>query len=134
MLCFLLPQYNNKLAVIKVLVFKYPPTTTMGSWRQLPAEIRRMIYEFVEKNHNYKTEPLARAGYASVCREWQCFFEPLNFQRLVVDQDGLNNFDKFTKGLRQGFVKHVWLRVRLDEYDCSACSVPEADLDVDGKF
>jgi len=91
-----------------------------------------MIYGLIEENHDAKTEPLARAGYASVCREWQFFFEPHNFQRLVIDQDRLRNLDKFTKGSRRAFVKHVWLLIRLDEYDCSACSVPEAEIDVDG--
>ena len=85
-----------------------------------------MIYENLAESHSVKTDPYARAGYATVDREWQRFFEPLNFRRLVVDQDRLDDLDKFTaKGYRRCFVEHIWLRVRLDEYDCVVCQVQE---------
>jgi len=85
-----------------------------------------MIYENLAESHSVKTEPYARAGYATVDREWQRFFEPLNFRRLVVGQDRLDDLDKFTaKGYRRCFVEHIWLRVRLDEYDCVVCQVQQ---------
>ena len=87
-----------------------------------------MIYEFLAESHDFKTEPYARAGYATASREWQRFFEPLNVRRLVVDQDRLDDLDKFTtdlKAYRRPFVEHIWLRIRLGEYDCTVCQVEE---------
>lgn len=84
-----------------------------------------MIFEVLAESYSFKTEPYARASYAAIGRDWQRFFEPLNFQRLVVDQDLLDDLEKFTansKSYRRSYVEHMWLRVRLDEYDCSLSS------------
>lgn len=44
--------------------------STMGHWRRLPAEIRQVILEMVAVEYSFKSGAYARAGYASVCREW----------------------------------------------------------------
>ncbi|KAB5511730.1 hypothetical protein GE09DRAFT_1267827 [Coniochaeta sp. 2T2.1] len=94
-------------------------------WLALPPEIRIMVLALVEKDHCFRTEPYARAGYASVTREWQAYFEPLNFHRLVVDQDRLGELKRITSGgYRHRFVKHLFLRLRLQE-NCLVCQLPE---------
>jgi hypothetical protein len=101
----------------------------MGRWRRLPAEIRSMILEMVAEDYRFKYEPYARAGYASVCREWQPVFEQRNFQRLVLDQECISGLEQFMgkKATRQrrDYLEHLLLRVRLNEYDCIVCQSKE---------
>lgn len=56
-------------------------------WGKIPAEIRIITLDNVAEDYRFKTDHLARAGYASFCREWRPVFEQQNFRRLVVDQD-----------------------------------------------
>ncbi|KAK3934920.1 hypothetical protein QBC46DRAFT_324280 [Diplogelasinospora grovesii] len=102
----------------------------MGCWARLPAEIRLMVLENVAEDYRYKSEPHARAGYAIVCQEWRAFFEPRNFQRLVLDQDRISDFELFLgrespRSHRQEYVRHVVLRIRLGEYTCAVCKSKE---------
>ncbi|KAK3943296.1 hypothetical protein QBC46DRAFT_307703 [Diplogelasinospora grovesii] len=98
------------------------------SWHTLPAELRLMILELVSCAYTFRQEDrYARAGYASVCREWQCFFEVRIFRRLIVDQDRISDLDKFTAqlGRRRANIKQIQLRVKLADYDCSVCQLEE---------
>jgi hypothetical protein len=98
----------------------------MGRWRRLPAEIRSMILEMVAENYRFKSEQCALAGYASVCREWQPVFEQRNFQRLVLDHERISDLEQVmgTKQ-RRDYLGHLFLRVRLDDYDCTVCKSKE---------
>jgi hypothetical protein len=98
----------------------------MGRWRRLPAEIRSMILEMVAEDYRFKSEQYALAGYASVCREWQPVFEQRNFQRLVLDQDRISDLEQFM-GTRQrrDYLGHLFLRVSLNDYDCTVCKSKE---------
>jgi hypothetical protein len=98
----------------------------MGCWRRLPAEIRSTILEMVAEDYRFKSEPYARAGYASVCREWQPVFEKRYFQRLVLDQERISSLEQFIgKKARRDYLEHLLLRVRLNEYDCTVCQSKE---------
>lgn len=79
-------------------------------------------------DYNHKTEPYARAGYASVCKTWHPFFEELNFERLIVDSERLLDLDKIVRGNKRQRIqdiRHLWLRIKLGEYDCDACQSVE---------
>ena len=90
---------------------------------RLPAEIRFMILEMVAEDYRFKSEPYARAG---VC---QPVFEQRNFQRLVLDQERIFDFEQFMgkqdTRQRRWYLKHLFLRVRLNEYDCTVCQSKE---------
>lgn len=92
----------------------------------MPAEIRWVILEMVAEEYSFKSEPYACAGYASVCRDWQPVFEQRNFQRLVVDQERIPDLERFI-GInhRRDYLQHLFLRIRLDEYDCTVCQSQE---------
>ncbi|CZR56373.1 uncharacterized protein PAC_06261 [Phialocephala subalpina] len=98
----------------------------MSSWDRLPAEIRSMILEAVAEDYRFDSEqPYGRAGYARVCREWQPVFEQRNFQRLVLDQDRIDDLEQFMTKQRRELLEHVSLRIRLPEYDCTVCQSEE---------
>jgi hypothetical protein len=98
----------------------------MGCWRRLPAEIRPMILEMVAEDYRFKSEHYTLAGYARVCREWQPVFEKRNFQRLVLDQERISDLEQVmgTKQ-RRDCLKHLFLRVKLNDYDCTVCKSKE---------
>jgi hypothetical protein len=87
----------------------------MAHWMKLPAEVRSMILEILAENHRFKfDQQYVRARYASVSWEWQAVFEPLNFQRIVLDQERISKLEQImAKGKRRDYLKHIFLRVRL---------------------
>lgn len=99
-----------------------------NKWDALPFEIRDMVLEQV---------PLPRGGssniasYASVSREWQSFFERINFHRLVLNQSQVAKFDRVVQRHRKRIVKHIWLRIELSKYDCRFCKKQERKLHAD---
>jgi hypothetical protein len=101
----------------------------MAHWRRLPAEIRSMILEMVAEDYRFKSKPYARAGYASICREWQLVFEHRNFQRLVLGQERISSFEQFigkeATRQRRGYLEHLFLRVKLNGYNCTVCQSKE---------
>ena len=100
----------------------------MANWSRFPVEIRSMILELVAEDYHFNSEPYARAGYASVCQEWQPVFEQRNFRRLTLDQERISGLQQFmgTKH-RRDCLEHLFLRVRLDKYDCTICQKKEDD-------
>lgn len=98
-------------------------------WTRLPAEISLMILNKVVEDYKFQpSTPHLRAGYATVCREWQPVFEQQNFRRLVLNYDRIRNLEEFTaKNQRRGYLEQIFLHVRLDEYDCSVCQTKEDD-------
>ncbi|KAF4472974.1 F-box domain-containing [Fusarium albosuccineum] len=94
----------------------------MLPWHSLPAEVRMLTLGQVI------CVSTRVAPYASVCRDWQCFFEKHTFQQLVLDTPALSTFAKFVKGNkahRLSYIKHVILRIQLSNYSCLTCSKPE---------
>ncbi|KAK0727211.1 hypothetical protein B0T26DRAFT_799282 [Lasiosphaeria miniovina] len=108
---------------------------TMALWGVLPAELRLMILEIVADDFTFRSDKKARAGYATVCREWQYFFEPFNFEHLVFDQTRINQFARHVGNgeaeramRRQTYVKAISFRVKLDNYKCKTCRLEETQI------
>lgn len=103
----------------------------MAYWTNLPAEIRLMILEIVAQDYRFRTDGYARAGYASVCREWQSAFERRNFRRIKVDKERIVDFKKVMGNkatrYRRGYLEHLMLRIKFDDYDCTVCQLKEDD-------
>ncbi|KAH7313645.1 hypothetical protein B0I35DRAFT_513279 [Stachybotrys elegans] len=99
----------------------------MAGWNQLPAEIRRLVFDYFLLGIDLRADRYARARAASVCREWQGYFEWVNFETLLVDQDRLQDLEGIVgyHPRRQARVRTISMRVRLDEYDCSECMAEE---------
>lgn len=94
----------------------------MAHWMNLPPEIRCMILKLVVEDYTFDSDqPYCRAGYASVCKEWQPVFEKRNFRRIVVDQERIFSLKQIITSQRQNYLEHMFLRVRLSEYDCTVC-------------
>ena len=100
----------------------------MANWSILPVEIRLIILELVAEDYNFNSDPYSRAGYASVCWEWQPVFEQRSFRRLTLDQERISGLEQFmhTKH-RRDYLEHLFLCIRLDEYDCTVCQSLEDD-------
>ncbi|TVY56604.1 hypothetical protein LCER1_G001741 [Lachnellula cervina] len=105
------------------------PQSLPEYWSKLPAEVSLMILDKVIEDYKFQPSiPYLRAGYATVCQEWQPVFEQQNFRRLVLDYDRIHNLENFTaKNHRRGYLEQIFLCVRLDEYDCSVCQTKEDD-------
>lgn len=95
----------------------------MAKWHDLPPEIRVMVLEMVSLPGNNHGD---RSAYAAVSREWQTFFEKENFQRLVLHQSCLPDFDRIVRRHRRRILRYVWLRVTLPQYDCRSCQLYES--------
>ncbi|KAK3365884.1 hypothetical protein B0T24DRAFT_670050 [Lasiosphaeria ovina] len=87
----------------------------MALWAVLPAELRLMILKIVADDFTFRSDKKARAGYATVCQEWQYFFEPFNFEHLRAMR-------------RQTYVKAISFRVKLDNYTCKTCRLEETQI------
>ncbi|KAL7807543.1 hypothetical protein V8C44DRAFT_187120 [Trichoderma aethiopicum] len=102
-----------------------------ASWAILPVEIRHRILNFVglpisqSQNNGLVSQKLA--PFATVCREWQVFFETRIFRRLVLDVNSLADFDAIIRrsDIRLGYIRKLWLRIKLTKYDCPDCDYEE---------
>lgn len=103
----------------------------MARWTNLPTEIRFIILEIVARDYRCKSDGYARAGYASVCREWQPVFEQRNFRRIIVDQERIVDFEKVMGNeatrYRRSYLEHLVFRIKFDDYDCTVCQLKEDD-------
>ncbi|CAM1509434.1 Fc.00g031730.m01.CDS01 [Cosmosporella sp. VM-42] len=107
------------------------PITNTTSWTSLPVEVRQMILSLVGlpisgRRYNGLGSPKV-AGFATVCWEWQVFFETCTFRRLVLDPDSFGEFGTTIRrhDTRLGYIRKLWLRVRLPKYECPDCDEPE---------
>ncbi|KAK1245976.1 hypothetical protein MKX07_005045 [Trichoderma sp. CBMAI-0711] len=107
------------------------------SWASLSTEIQWLILDHLRDSKCRQYEPPARrrarrettgisqAAYASVCREWNDFFEKANFEKLILHQDDILMLSQIVP--RCGaLVRWIWLRIELPSYDCSLCNQPES--------
>lgn len=108
-----------------------PSITRTTSWASLPVEVRQMILRFVclpiSRGEYNGLSSLKVARFATVCLEWQAFFEARTFRRLVLDPGSLGDFDTIVgrHDARLGYIRKLWLRVRLSKYECPDCDEPE---------
>ncbi|CAJ2509399.1 Uu.00g144250.m01.CDS01 [Anthostomella pinea] len=99
------------------------------SFTDLPPELRLMVLEFVLEDKS-QAPPYWLSRHATVCREWQFFFEQRNFRFVKLRQDDLEAFRRvYRPQYRQGFARTVWLRIELPEYGCERCETEESDAE-----
>ncbi|KAI9163413.1 F-box domain-containing protein [Paramyrothecium foliicola] len=103
----------------------------VGTWDSLPTEIRDIILGMVGwpssgRPYNRSGSPKV-ARFTTVCKEWQDFFEPLTFRRLVLNFDSLAKFGTIIRrqDTRLGYIRKIWLRIQLCKYHCHDCERPE---------
>jgi hypothetical protein len=118
---------------IYTVEMKSPSSITQTtSWVSLPVELREEILSFVcvpssaEQCNGSGSSKLAR--FATVGLEWQTFFEARIFRRLVLDPDSVGDFDAIVRrhDARLGYIRKLWLRIRLSAYECPYCDEPES--------
>lgn len=95
-------------------------------WNSLPTELQDMILERCAWQSNGEATSLGGkdhlAAFATVCRDWQEFFEGKLFQRLTLKTEAdVQSFAELVQGRRRAHLKWIWLRVELPMYDCPQC-------------
>lgn len=100
----------------------------MAGWNNLPRELRWLIVDYIRTFMvPWPTYKPPYSGLSLVSREWHGYFSHEVFRIIVLDQDRLDDFAKLvgTNKQRQTYVNRFVLRIKLPEYDCSVCQVPE---------
>ena len=97
------------------------PYDTEISWLRFPPELQLMILNYLVESAELESQA---SVYAAVCRQWQEFFEPVLFKRLILHQSDIKKFGDIVQGERVAFVKWVWLRLELPAYGCNDCTKP----------
>ncbi|KAM0205772.1 hypothetical protein ACHAQI_008773 [Fusarium lateritium] len=95
----------------------------MPDWNSLPLCIREDILEYVTTHERI-------AQYSTVSEEWRCAVEEKTFRRIRIDTPVLASLPyanpnlRFLNGLRKrqrGLVRHIWLNIALQRYNCPDC-------------
>ncbi|KAL6701427.1 hypothetical protein J3F84DRAFT_354800 [Trichoderma pleuroticola] len=115
--------------VINAMQVESPTSTARGFWwNSLPVEVRRQILSWVilPGSGNRCNGPKV-ARFATVCREWQEIVETCTFRRLVLDPSSLSELAAIVgrNDSRLGYIRKLWLQVKLARYKCPACDTPE---------
>lgn len=88
-----------------------------------------MIFDEIYYDPNRLPEHHVLAKCASICSDWQDYFEGLTFARLILTQSCLPNLRNVFRGEgkehRQEITSILWLRTILDNYDCNVCQMAE---------
>lgn len=139
-----IPELNNQ----QPTTFKmtYPVSRaeiihTGYSWNILPQELRCLILEtIIDESRDLRLEACqpqhggASIGHlASVCRDWQPFFEKSTFRRIVLDVQDLPKFAEAMqgiKGARLNYIRRLWFRIKLAKYNCCSCTKQENGISV----
>lgn len=128
------------------------PSAASINWQWLPEIVQEAILRELAKDYNRHSleDKRYRAAYAAVDRQWQKFFEKLNFDKLVLRSSDLQDFGNIVKrrlqrrkGKNGGRerretaanaspslycmpkIRHIWLCVELRPYKCRECKFPE---------
>lgn len=94
-------------------------TGQASGWTKLPAELRLQVLEEVDLlvDHEPRTK---RSALATVCSEWQAFFERSSFRRLQLSSDeDIRSLGLIVQNGRQSYVKSIWLHVSLQRHSNS---------------
>ncbi|KAM7200608.1 hypothetical protein V8F33_003813 [Rhypophila sp. PSN 637] len=79
----------------------------------------------LRKTKTHANDVKTRSILATVSRQWQLFFEELNFNHLILHQDDLAKFEAITQSHaqlhRRQFIQGIYLRLELSEYGCGRC-------------
>lgn len=89
--------------------------TGKTSWGFLPAEVRNQIVGLILQNN------CNLGSCAAVSREWQVMIEYHNLARIHLTPERIAGLNEMTHRSR-AFVRYIWLRVELEEYDCVNCA------------
>lgn len=136
------------------------PAVIRFPWYGLPLPVQHTILkELVGQCEGVSGEwRQSCAAYASVCFEWQKFFEKIVFKKFVLHESDLEGFERIVKrrtgsaGTRKSIeapkrpklvagalsstvsrmprIQHIWLRVGLRHYGCPECSVAQSPKEV----
>lgn len=136
------------------------PAVSRLPWYGLPLHVQVAILSELDGDYEgvQEEERQRCAVYASVCSEWQKFFEKSVFQKLVLHASDLDGFAKIIKRRTGGVetrnsvgsskrpklatgafsstvsrmprIKHLWLRIELLPYDCPECIRAESPAEV----
>ena len=109
-----------------------------ASWLNLPPEMRFKILNLVSQDYRDNRRASSPrdhrlALYATVCSEWQYFFEKINFRHLSVDNTTLEDFARITSGKnthRTTNVRHILLVIVLPGYSCPSCHKLESWFEI----
>ncbi|RSM13569.1 hypothetical protein CDV31_005739 [Fusarium ambrosium] len=99
-------------------------------WHRLPRELQLNILSFLACRTNH-VEPPSQEGIAkqhvghiakcaTVCRDWQEYFENVLFRKITVHQKDLARLGEISP-CRTERIRHLWLRIELLPYDCHIC-------------
>lgn len=120
-------------------------------WARLPKEIQHIIIGYVagyayppKRGVHYSVggddsspSPFSPglAAFASVCKEWQQYFEQYTFHRLQLDWlsavDG--NFRSMVEGrncIRMSYIAKIELYIVLAPYECNVCKEDESEQEI----
>lgn len=136
------------------------PAVTRFPWYGLPLPVQHTILKELVGDYEGVSEEGRQscAAYASVCSEWQKFFEKIVFKKFVLHESDLEGFERIVKrrtgsaGTRKSIeapkrpklvagalsstvsrmprVQHIWLRVGLRHYGCPECSGAQSPKEV----
>ncbi|KAL6795814.1 hypothetical protein GGI42DRAFT_363204 [Trichoderma sp. SZMC 28013] len=115
--------------VINAVQAESPTSSTRGfSWNSLPVEVRQQTLSWVIlPSSGKRCNGPKVARFATVCREWQEIVETYTFRRLVLDPSSLRELAAIVgrNDSRLGYIRKLWLQVKLARYKCPACEEPE---------
>ncbi|KAL6875852.1 hypothetical protein HDV57DRAFT_160289 [Trichoderma longibrachiatum] len=77
-------------------------------WATLPLELREMIFGVLEAD--IQAGAITASAYASVCKSWRGYFEPLVFRRLTLTLERLNELEARVDRRQRQFVQHICFR------------------------
>lgn len=132
--------------------------TDIFPWEKLPSIVRHAILTKLAAGRDDGAAGRRRrrtrsfAAYASVCPEWQAFFEEINFRKLILHDSDVVAFKEIVKRRTKGRniagcqtrsqravaatvssmprIRHIWLRVELQRYGCWFCRKIQGDLEL----
>lgn len=107
----------------------------MAGWNDLPREVRLFVWDLLVQDAAEERlacrlrpdsgrAPLSLASSAATSREWQDYFERVTFRRLVIHDGQVEEFAAIVRGrrsVRLGYIQHLRLHARLQEYKCPEC-------------
>ncbi|KAL7913768.1 hypothetical protein GGI35DRAFT_224400 [Trichoderma velutinum] len=115
--------------VINAMQVESPTSTARSfSWDSLPVEIRQQTLSWVIlPSSGKRCNGPKVARFATVCREWQEIVETYTFRRLVLDPSSLSELAAIVRRNDSclGYIRKLWLQVKLARYNCPACDKPE---------
>jgi len=95
---------------------------------------KELAVQLTAKYRAWEAQRIAttRSHLATVSKQWQYFFEKLNFDHLFLHQEDVSQFRAIVERQphRKAFVRWIWLRVELAEYSCQDCLTAQSPDEV----